>query len=118
MAYLKINGVDFSGICNKLNITTDVLYNAQTNAAGGTVVDYVGAKRTIEVGIIALSDADMLRVQQAISAFSVALSFRNPRTNTLEENVPCIIPSSTADYYTIRIDKVLYNATTLTFQEL
>ena len=118
MAYLKINGVDFSGICNKLNVTRNVTYNAQTNAAGGTVVDYVGAKRTIEVGIIALSDTDMLRVQQAISAFNVALSFRDPSTNTLAENVPCIIPSDKAEYYTIQKNKVLYNTFTLTFTEL
>ena len=118
MAYIKINGVDFSAICNKLNVTTDVLYNAQTNAAGGTVVDYVGAKRKIEVGIISLSDTDMLRVQHIISAFSVALSFRDPRTNTLAENVPCIIPSSNADYYTIQKNNVRYNAMTLTFTEL
>lgn len=118
MAYLKIDGVDFSNICNALNVDTNVIYNAQTNAAGGTVVDYLGAKRTIEVGIIALDDADMQRVQQAISAFSVALSFRDPRTNALAEDVPCIIPSNNVSYYTIQADKVLYNAMTLTFTEL
>lgn len=118
MTYLKINGVDFSDICNKLDVKTNVNYNAQTNAAGGTVVDYVGAKRTIDVGIVALSDADMIRVQQAISAFSVSLSFRDPRTNTLAEGVPCIIPSNTAAYYTIQDGNVRYNAMTLTFTEL
>lgn len=118
MAYFKIGDVDFSGICNKLNVTTNVNYNAQTNAAGDTVVDYVGAKRTIDVGIIALNDADMLRVQQAISAFSVLLSFRDPRTNMLAENVPCIIPTNNADYYTIQSGNVRYNAMTLTFTEL
>lgn len=118
MAYLKINGVDFSGICNKLAVDSNVVFNSQTNAAGGTVVDYQGAKRTIEVGIIPLSDVDMLRVQQAIAAFSVALSFRNPRTNTLEENVSCIIPSNKVEYYTIQKNNVRYNAMTLSFTEL
>lgn len=118
MAYFKIDGVDFSALCNKLDVQTNVNYNAQTNAAGGTVVDYVGAKRTINVGIISLSDTDMLRVQQALSAFSVLLSFRDPRTNSLAENVPCIVPSYGAEYHTIQIGNVRYKATSLTFTEL
>lgn len=118
MAYFKIDGVDYSALCNKLDVQTNVNYNAQTNAAGGTVVDYVGAKRTITVGIISVNDTDMLRLQRALSAFSVALSFRDPRTNTIAENVPCIIPSYNADYYTIQINNVRYKATSLTFTEL
>lgn len=118
MAYFKINGVDFSDMCASLDVKTAVNYNAQTNAAGGTVVDYVGAKRTIDVGIISLNDTDMLRLQQALAAFSVALSFRDPRTNMLAENVPCIIPSYNAAYHTIQINNVRYKATSLTFTEL
>lgn len=118
MEYLKINGVDFSDICASLDVKTNVNYNAQTNAAGGTVVDYVGAKRTITAGIISLSDTDMLKVQQAVSAFSVNLSFRDPRTNTIAENVPCIIPSYSAAYHTIQVNNVRYKATSLTFTEL
>ena len=118
MAYFKINNIDFSHICSKLSVDTAVNYNAQTNAAGGTVVDYVGKKRTITVGIIPLTDTDMLRLQQAIDAFSVSLSFRDPRTNMLAENVACIIPSNNADYYTIQEGNVRYNAMSLTFTEL
>jgi hypothetical protein len=118
VAYFKIDGVDFSNLCNELVVQTNVNYNAQTNAAGGTVVDYVGAKRTITVGIVSVNDTDMLRVQQAISAFSVALSFRDPRTNMLAENVPCIIPSYNAEYYTIQVNNVRYKAMSLTFTEL
>jgi hypothetical protein len=118
MAYFKIDGVDFSAFCNKLDVQTAVTYNGQTNAAGDTVVDYVGEKRTINVGIISLDDTDMFRLQRAISAFSVSLSFRDPRTNTLAENVACIIPSYNAEYHTIQIGNVRYKATSLTFTEL
>lgn len=118
MAYFKIGNTDFSALCNALDVETNVNYNAQTNAAGDTVVDYVGAKRTITVGIISTNDTDMLRLQQAIGAFSVSLSFRDPRTNTLAENVACIIPSHNAEYYTIQIDNVRYKAMSLTFTEL
>lgn len=118
MAYFKIGDIDFSGICNKLEVKTTTNYNAQTNAAGNTVVDYINKKRTIVVGVISLNDTDMLKLQQAIAGFAVPLSFRNPTTNTLEENVMCIIPDNAADYYTIQSNNVRYNALTLTFTEL
>lgn len=118
MAYFKIGNNDYSALCNKLDVQTAVNYNAQTNAAGGTVVDYVGAKRTISVGIISLNDTDMLRLQRDISAFSVSLSFRDPRTNMLAENVACIIPSYNAEYHTIQVGNVRYKEMSLTFTEL
>lgn len=118
MAYFKIGDIDFSGMCNKLEVATTTNYNAQTNAAGNTVVDYVNKKRVITVGIIPTNDTEMLRIQQAIDAFSVALSFRDPRTNTLAEKVPCIIPDNSVSYYTIQEGNVRYNGITLTFREL
>lgn len=118
MSYLKINGVDYSMYVNALNIETDTIYNAQTNAAGNTVVDYINAKRTIEVGIIPLDDRVMRELQTAIAGFSVSLSFRNPQTNALEEDVSCIIPNSNVEYYSIQANKVMYNAFTLKFIEL
>jgi hypothetical protein len=105
-------------MCSALDVQTAVNYNAQTNAAGGTVVDYVGAKRTISVGIISLNDTDMLRLQRDLEAFRVLLSFRDPRTNTLAENVECIIPSYNANYHTIQVGNVRYKAMSLTFTEL
>lgn len=118
MAYFKIGNIDFSGICNKLEVGTTTNYNAQTNAAGNTVVDFINQKRVITVGIIPTSDAEMIKLQQAIAGFAVNISFRDPLTNTLSENVACIIPENTADYYTIREGKTLYNGLTLIFSEL
>ena len=118
MAYFKINGEDFSMYVNELRVKKAANYNAQTNAAGDTVVDYINSKRSIEVGIIALDSSVMPQIQEAIDAFNVSISFRNPKTNALEENVNCIIPDNEIDYYTIRADKVMYNGFTLTFTEL
>lgn len=117
MAYFMINNNDYSSICNQLNITRETNYNAQTNAAGNTVVEYINAKREIEVGIIPLNDANMLSLLADVEKFSVSITFRNPRTNILE-TVSCIIPSSNVEYYTIQANKVSYNAMTLTFIEL
>ena len=75
MAYFKIDDVDFSAYVNELIVHTNTQYNAQTNAAGDRVVDYINKKRTITVGIIPLDEVKMLELQQAIDAFNVSLSF-------------------------------------------
>lgn len=118
MAYFKIGDVDFSMCVNKLEIQKAANYTAQTNAAGNTVVDYINSKRTITVGIIPLSGEDMVALQAAIDDFSVNISFQNPNTNAIEENVACIIPKEAVSYYTIQAGKVLFEAFSLTFTEL
>lgn len=117
MAYFKIGNVDYSSFVNELKVNSVANYNAQTNAAGDTVVDYINNKREIEVGIIPLNDEDMHTLLNSIS-FNVSISFRNPITNELEENINCILPESEIEYYTIQANKVMYNALTLTFIEL
>lgn len=118
MTYFKIGDQDFSNRVSKLKVQKTSVYNAQTNANGDSVVDYINSKRTISVEIITLDAAEMVKVQSAIAAFSVSLSFLNPETNTLETGVNCIIPSNEVDYYTIRDDKTLTRAINLTFTEL
>lgn len=118
MAYFKIGDTDYSMYVNELVVNKEANYNAQTNAAGDTVVDYINHKRTIDVGIIPLDDTVMAQLQDDIDAFNVSISFRNPQTNLLEEDVNCIIPSSNIEYYTIQVNKVMYKAFTLSFTEL
>lgn len=118
MAYFKINGVDFSEYVNELNIKKKNNYNAQTNAAGDTVVDYINVKRQIDVGIITLDEVDAQKVLAAVDGFNVLISYRDPHTGKLEEGVNCIIPSTDVDYYTIQTDKVLVNDFKLKFTEL
>lgn len=118
MSYFKIGGNDYSAYTNELKVKVDTTYRAQTNAAGDTVVDNQKSKRTIEVGIIPLNDTVMKNLQADIASFKVNLSFRNPATNALEENVLCIIPSSEVEYYTIQANNVSYKAFTLSFTEL
>lgn len=118
MEYFKINDIDFSQYVSSLKVNKTATYNAQVNAAGNTVVDYINTKRTIEVGIIPVDAQAMVRLQQAIDGFQVYISFQNPTTNTLEENVNCVIPSSGVEFYTIQVGKVMYKAFNLTFTEL
>jgi hypothetical protein len=60
----------------------------------------------------------MIKIQNAIKDFSVSISFRNPSTGMLEENILCIIPDDAVEYYTIQNNKVSYKAMNLTFSEL
>lgn len=117
MAYFKINGVDYSHCVNALKVNKQATYNAQTNAAGNSVVDFINQKREIEVGIIPLNAADMITLQLALDQFNVSISFLNPMTNAVEE-VNAVIPSSGVDYYTIQANKTMFNAFTLKFIEL
>lgn len=117
MAYLKLNGIDFSPYVNDLKVTNSHRYSAQTNAAGNTVVDYINAKRMIEVGIIPVDDTVMAELQTVINHFNIVVSFRNPVTSVLED-ANCILPASAVAYFTIRTDKVSYDGFTLQFQEL
>ena len=118
MTYFKIGSKDFSTYVNQLNITKAANYNAQTNAAGNTVVDLINQKRTLTVGIIPLDNAAMTALQAAIDAFNVSISFLNPLTGALEENVNCIIPANGVEYYTIQAGKTMFKAFQLTIQEL
>ena len=118
MAYFKIGENDYSMYTNALKVETNTVYRAQSNAAGDTVVDKAKSKRTIEVGIIPLNSTIMKNLQQDIADFKVNLSFRNPQTDELEENVLCIIPSHEVEYYTIQINNTSFKAFNLTFTEL
>ena len=118
MAFFMIGSLDFSHVVNELKVTKAANYNAQTNAAGNTVVDYINTKRTIEVGIIPLDDAAMAALMGAVDAFDVSISYRDPKTNALVSGVHCIAPEVEAEYFTIQAGRVLYKAFTLEFIEL
>lgn len=118
MAYLKIDGVDFSAYTSGLKVIKEHQYNAQTNAAGDTVVDYINQKRTIEATIIPVDDTAMRKLQNAFDKFNISLAYRDPKTGALVSNVNCIIPSQEIEYYTIQSNKVMYNAFTITIVEL
>ena len=118
MEYFKIGNTDYSNIVNELKIGKKANYNAQTNAAGNTVVDYINTKRSIEVSIIPLPEEDAAPLLAAVDAFNVSLSFRNPITQAIEEGIGCIIPDNDIEYYTIQQGNVMLKAFSLKFTEL
>ena len=117
MAYFKIGNTDFSMYVNELKVSRKAKYNSQTNAAGDTVVDFINNKWIVEVGIIPLDSAAMIALQTAISGLEVSISFRNPSNGALE-TIQCMLPEHNVEYYTIRADKVSYDAFKLKFTQL
>lgn len=118
MAYFVINGSDFSHLVNKLRVSRAHNYNAQANAAGDTVVDYINVKRTLEVGFIAMPEAEAKQLLAALSAFSVTVEYRDPKSGVLEAGVECIAPQIDNDYYTIQSGRVMLNGFTVKLAEL
>lgn len=118
MTYFKIGNHDYSKYVNSLKPSTTNNYTAQQNAAGDTVVDYINKKRVIEVGFIPLRAETMAYLMADIEAFNVSISYLNPKTNALVNNVNCIVASHEPEYYTIQDGNVMFKAFTLTFTEL
>lgn len=116
LAYLLINNKDYSAYVNELKVNTEAVYNAQTNAAGNSVVEYINDKKVITVGFIPMSDNTAIKLLNDAS-FHSSITYRNPLTNDLT-TIDCIVPESEIEYYTIQAGKVLYKAFTLTFTEL
>jgi hypothetical protein len=118
MTYLTINGTDYSKYVKSLNVKRITEYNAQTNAAGDTVVDMIGRKRQIEVGIIPLSGTVARQLLLEIDNFNVTITFLNPHTNAISADIPCIVDDTDVSYYTIQDNRKLTNEFTITFIEL
>lgn len=118
MTFFKIGNNDYSMYVNSLIIKSSANYNGQTNAAGDTIVDYINSKRQIEVGIIPLDDTSLSSLLADVAQFNVQISFLNPHTKQIENNIDCIIPKEEIEYYTIQANRVMAKAFTLTFTEL
>ena len=116
MAYLLINNKDYSAYVNELKVNTEANYNAQTNAAGNSVVEYINEKITLDVGFIPMTDNDLIKLANDAS-FHCSITFRNPLTNDLK-TIDCILASKELEYYTIQAGKVMYKAFTFSFAEL
>lgn len=118
MAYLKINGNDYSMYVNGLKVDTKHVYSNGTLSSG---VDWAVLKRTkhsLTVSIIPLDSAAMASLLSDINSFKVTVDYRDPNTNTLREGVAAIISINSVEYYTIQADKVLYKGFMFVIEEL
>lgn len=116
--YFKINGKDYSKYVNKLQVGTEHFYKSMTTAAGNTLIKYINTKRVLEVGIIPLDASAMAQLMQDINDFQVLISFRDPATNNITENIKCYIPIHLVEYYTIQAGKAQFKAFSLQIKEM
>lgn len=116
--YFKINDNDYSMYVNMLKIGTEHSYKSMTTASGNTLVKYINSKRVIEVGIIPLNESAMINLLNDVKQFQVSISYRDPETNEMTENIECIIPNNIVEYETIQVGKVMYKAFSLQIKEL
>ena len=116
MAYLKINGTDYSQYVNKLSITTKHKYTSRENASGNLLVKYLTKKRNIQVGVIPLDASAAKSLVSAINGFQVTVQFLDPATNQLQ-SAACIIPAHTVEYYTIQAGDTKVKAFSFTCEE-
>lgn len=117
MAYLTINGHDYSKYVNKLIVDTKHKYTARENASGNLLVKYITKKRNIQAGIIPLDATTLKTLMADINRFKMTVQFLNPETNTLE-TANCIIPINSVEYYTIQAGNTMTKAFNVTFEEL
>ena len=116
MAYLKINGVDYSRYVNKLLIDTKHKYTARESASGDLLTKYITKKRNISVGVIPLDASALKSLVSAINGFEVTVQFLDPETNSLS-TANCIIPVHSVEYYTIRAGNTKAKAFSFTCEE-
>lgn len=118
MTYFKINGNDYSMYVNRLSVARQ--HNAVTReaATGLLLVKRKSTTRLLEVGIIPLDAAAMVRLQNDINKPNVKVSFLDTATNTLVEDMPCMIATNIAEYYTIQVGNTKFKPLTLAIQEI
>lgn len=124
MAYFKIYNpktkvtTDYSMYVNKLIVDTKHKYTARENASGNMMVKYITKKRSVQVGIIPLDASALQTLMRDLNQFQVKVTCINPETNALEEDVDCIIPVNSVEYYTIRADKTMVKGFNFICEEL
>lgn len=117
MNYFKIDGAEFSYLVSGLKVGYKKNYNAQTNAAGNTVVDLINIKRVLEVSFIPMDDIKMQTLLSALTAFTLNIRYRDPESGAFED-ISCFFATNEIDYYTIQQNKINYKGFSLTFEEL
>jgi hypothetical protein len=119
MSYLKINGIDFSGIVSGLKVGYETLVsdNSGRNAAGNTVVDVVNRKIKVYVTLRHTTDSEMQSFLNAVGGYVVETSFLNPETKELK-TISAYIGTPEPEYYTIQNNRIIYKPMSLNFIEL
>ena len=118
MAYLKINGVDYSHLISGLKVGYETLVsdNSGRNAAGNTVIDVINHKIKVYTTLRHTTEAEMRSFLNAISGYVVNITFLNPKTNALT-TITAYTGTPEPEYYTISASTI-YKPMNINFIEL
>lgn len=116
MAYLTIDGYDFSPYVNKLKVGVKHNYVAGVASTGLTQAKYKSTSYIVEAGIIPVDSNAMKALQAILNKFAMTVSFLDPATNELK-TITCILPQYAVEYYTIQQGNVKFQAFAITFTE-
>ena len=119
MAYLKVNGVDFSNMVAGLKVGHETLVSDKSgrNANGDSFIDVVNKKYKIYVTLRHTFDDEMKSFLDAIDSYVVSVEFRNPKTQTLT-TITAYTGTPEPEYFTIQANRILYKPLSLNFIEL
>ena len=119
MASSKVNSNGYSEYVNRLVVTRQHNTTARESATGMLIVKRKSTVRILEVGIIPLDSAAMVRFMNDINKPNCKVSFLDSLTNTMVENMPCLISANTVEYYTINAaNGVKFHPFTIDIQEV
>ena len=118
MAYLKINGVDYSHLVSGLKVGYETLVsdNSGRNAAGNTVIDVINHKIKVYTTLRHTTEAEMRSFLNAINGYVVDITFLNPKTNALT-TITAYTGTPEPEYYTIS-SSTIYKPMSINFIEL
>lgn len=116
MAYLMINGTDYSNIVSGIKINYDKDYTTLKTAIGYTFVDYITTNTTLEVSVIALDDNKMKSFLNDIDDISISVSYRYP--GGVLRQLTAFAPSNSIEYYTIQQNNVSFKGMTVKLVEI
>lgn len=119
MAFLKINGKDFSHLVSSMKVGFETLVsdNSGRNANGDTVIDVINKKCKVYVGLRHTTREEMEAFLASIENYVVEVSFLNPKNNSFK-TITAYTGTPEPDYFTIQDGKILYKPLNLNFIEL
>lgn len=118
MAYLKVEGTDFSNIVSGLKIGYETIVSDESgrNANGDTVMEIVNRKIKVYVELRHTTRKEMTAFLSSLANYKVDVTFLNPKTNALK-TIRAYTGTPEPEYYTLS-DKTLYKPMSLNFIEL
>ena len=118
MAFLRVNGKDFSSLVSSLKVGYEVLVSDKSgrNANGDTFIDIVNRKRKIYVTLRHTTNIEMNEFLNAVEDYVVTVEYLDVKSGAIK-SATTYIGTPEPEYYTIS-DRTIFKPLSLNFIEL